>query len=67
MQLIYRGHIYDYTPSAPQPYVKPRALNWGYYIPGETYEPTIPSQSQPYLKPRALNWRYQNLATILFY
>lgn len=27
MQLIYRGHTYNYTPAAPKAYVKPRALN----------------------------------------
>lgn len=64
MQLIYRGHIYDYTPSEPQPYVKPRALNWRYRVSGETYEPAIAPQPQTYVKPRALNWRYQNFATI---
>lgn len=62
MQLIYRGHIYDCTPSEPQPYAKPRALNWRYRVPGENYELGI--ASQPYVKPRALNWRYQNLETM---
>ncbi len=57
MQLIYRGHVYDYTPSKPQPYIKPRALNWRFHAPGETYGEKI--SSQPYLKPRAINWRFQ--------
>jgi len=57
MQLIYRGHSYNYTPATPQPYVKPRALNWRYQVPGETYEGAI--APEPYIKPRAINWRYQ--------
>ncbi|MFB2896187.1 hypothetical protein ACE1CI_25025 [Aerosakkonemataceae cyanobacterium BLCC-F50] len=57
MQLIYRGHTYNYTPAAPKAYVKPRALNWRYQVAGETYEPT--SESIKYVKPRAINWRYQ--------
>lgn len=57
MQLIYRGHIYNYTPAAPKPYVKPRALNWRYQIAGETYQPR--AKTTQYVKPRVLNWRYQ--------
>lgn len=60
MQLIYRGQIYSYTPPAPKPYVKPRALNWRFQSPGESYEAT--SVPQPYIKSRVLNWRYR-LAT----
>lgn len=57
MHLIYRGQIYPYTPTAPEPYVKPRALNWRFQAPGESYETT--SVPQPYVKPRAINWRYR--------
>ena len=31
MQLIYGGHIFEYTPPAVKPYRKPRALNWRYH------------------------------------
>ena len=60
MNLIYRGHVYPYTPTEPKPYVKPRALNWRFQAPGkcyETYETAF--VPQPYVKPRALNWRYR--------
>ncbi|MFB2877650.1 hypothetical protein [Floridanema aerugineum] len=57
MQLIYRGHIYNYTPAAPKPYVKPRALNWRYQVAGETYQ--AKAETTQYVKPRAINWRYQ--------
>ena len=58
MQLIYRGHIYEYTPRPVQSYVKPRALNWRYQPAGENFENT-PGSIQPYIQPRAINWRYQ--------
>lgn len=63
MKLIYRGHIYDYTPAPVPPYRQPRALNWRYHHPGEQYECT-PAPIQPYRQPRALNWRYQFSADI---
>ncbi|HEY9642451.1 MAG TPA: hypothetical protein V6C57_18335 [Coleofasciculaceae cyanobacterium] len=58
MQLIYRGEIVAVSsPTAPA-YRKPRALNWRYQIPGETY-----GESQTaafvYQTPRAINWRWQ--------
>ncbi|XWK88939.1 MAG: hypothetical protein U7127_02410 [Phormidium sp.] len=62
MQLIYRGHIYNYTPPAPKVYVKPRALNWRYQVASETYQAT--AENTQYVKPRALNWRYQLSLTI---
>ena len=57
MQLIYRGHIFNYTPRPVQPYCQPRALNWR-YSPSETFKST-PRPVQPYCQPRALNWRFQ--------
>lgn len=32
MQLIYRGHIYNYTAITPETYVKSRAINWHYQM-----------------------------------
>jgi hypothetical protein len=29
-KLIYRGQSFDYVPLPPQPYCKPRAMNWRY-------------------------------------
>ena len=58
MKLIYRGHVYDYTPALVPPYRKPRALNWRYHPWGEQYE-CKPAPIRPYRQPRALNWRYQ--------
>lgn len=57
MQLIYRGHTYDYTPAPCRPYTQSRALNWRYRVPGEICEVAI--AATPYVRPRALNWRYQ--------
>lgn len=57
MKLIYRAQILDYVPPTPQPYRKPRTLNWRFRVPGETYGENIPIQ--PYRKPLALNWRFQ--------
>jgi len=57
MILIYGGHIFEYTPPAVKPYRKPRALNWRYQVPGETYGDT--GISAPYSQPRAINWRYR--------
>ncbi|MFB2896259.1 hypothetical protein ACE1CI_25395 [Aerosakkonemataceae cyanobacterium BLCC-F50] len=58
MQLIYRGHVYNYTPAPVKPYQKPRALNWRYQSYNK-YEQDTQVPIQPYKKPRALNWRYQ--------
>lgn len=57
MQLIYRANTYNYTLAEPQPYIKPRALNWRFHAPGEIYDCSI--TTQPYIRPRALNWRFQ--------
>jgi hypothetical protein len=57
MQLIYGGHTYNYIPSSPKAYVKPRALNWRYQVAGENYEAKV--KNTEYVKPRAINWRYQ--------
>lgn len=57
MQLIYRGHVYDYTPATPKPYIKPRAINWRFQASGETYGENITRET--YIKPLAINWRYQ--------
>ncbi|OKH32725.1 hypothetical protein NIES2119_25195 [[Phormidium ambiguum] IAM M-71] len=57
MQLIYRGHVYDYTPPKLKPYIKPRAINWRFQAPGETYSENI--SAEPYVKPRAINWRFK--------
>lgn len=62
MQLIYRGEQIEYHPAPAKPYRKPRALNWRYHAPGETYsdiplpQPTLPRHTR---QPRALNWRWQ--------
>lgn len=56
MILIYRGQIFESTPPSVKPYRKPRALNWRYQVPGETYGDT--GICAPYRKPRAINWRY---------
>jgi hypothetical protein len=58
MQLIYRGHTYRYKPNALK-IVQPRALNWRYQIPGQTYEINAIETSRPARTPLALNWRYQ--------
>ncbi len=61
MQLIYRGQVLDYDSLSTQPYRKPRALNWRYQIPGETYEnKSIPPSSHRQF--RGINWRYQMIA-----
>ena len=65
MQLIYRGHIYEYTPRPARPDVQPRAVNWRYQLPGQTFEST-PRPARPDVKPRAVNWRYQLPDTIPF-
>lgn len=57
MQLIYRATTYNSTLTEPKPYIKPRALNWRFQAPGETYDASI--TPQPYIRPRALNWRFQ--------
>ena len=58
MQLIYRAQLIEYTPVPVQPYVKPRALNWRFHAPGESYE--APCQATyAYQVPRALNWRFR--------
>lgn len=57
MQLIYRANIYNCTLAEPEPYLKPRALNWRFHAPGEIYDGSI--TTQPYIKPRSLNWRFQ--------
>ena len=58
MILIYRGEIFKKsTPPSIQPYRKPRALNWRFHAPGETYDNTSIS-ALIYSQPRALNWRY---------
>ena len=58
MKLIYRAHIYEYTPRPVQPYIKPRAINWRYQPLGERFKYT-PRPVQTYIKPRTINWRYQ--------
>ncbi|MFB2895421.1 hypothetical protein ACE1CI_21160 [Aerosakkonemataceae cyanobacterium BLCC-F50] len=58
MKLIYRGHIYEYTPRPVGSYIKPRAINWRYQLTGERFKCT-PRPIRPYIKPRAINWRYQ--------
>ncbi|NHC35848.1 hypothetical protein [Scytonema millei] len=40
MKLIYRAQIYDDTPAAIQPYIKPHALNWRFHSLGQKFEPT---------------------------
>jgi len=57
MQLIYRGYTIDYTPRPTQPYSRPRALNWRWHSPDETFEST-PRPVHSYSRPRALNWRF---------
>jgi len=57
MILIYKGETFEYTPPSVKPYRKPRALNWRYQVPGETYEAT--GICAPYSQPRAINWRYR--------
>ncbi len=58
MKLIYRALIIETTPRPVQPYIKPRAMNWRFHPPGETFE-TTPRPIQPYVKPRTMNWRFQ--------
>lgn len=58
MKLIYRAHVYEYTPRPVRPYVNPRAMNWRFQPPGETLECT-PRPVRPYVKPRAMNWRFE--------
>lgn len=58
MKLIYRAHIYEYTPRPVQPYIKPRAINWRFQPPGKKFKHT-PHPIRPYVKPRAINWRYE--------
>jgi hypothetical protein len=63
MKLIYRAQIFSYQPAPAQPYRKPRALNWRFQAPGETYGEvqTLSETRCDYLynPPRALNWRFQ--------
>ena len=65
LKLIYRGHIYNYTPRPVQPYRKPHALNWRWQTPGENYKSTD-RPILPYCPPRALNWRFQISAGMQF-
>jgi len=62
MQLIYRGETIE-VPSYSSPvYQKPRALNWRYQAPGETYgEPEMAAVGRAPRVPRAINWRWQPL------
>ncbi len=63
MQLIYRAQVIEYTPAPTKPYCKPRALNWRFHAPNQTYadqELAVPI----YRKPQALNWRFQLAAGI---
>ncbi len=60
MQLIYRANIINHTPKPLAAYIKPRALNWRFQTPGETYN--APTTVEAYIKPRALNWRFQTTA-----
>lgn len=62
MKLIYRAQIYNCTPAAIQPYVKPRALNWRFHPPGQKFE-TTPRPVSEYVQPRAMNWRFQLVAS----
>jgi hypothetical protein len=63
MHLIYRGQVYNYTPTAPIPYTGLRALNWRFQSPvqsSKSHETTFVSQpSRHYVEPRAINWRYR--------
>lgn len=58
MKLIYRAQIIEFTPPPVRRYQKPRALNWRYQVPGETYN-SISVVIPPYCQPRALNWRFR--------
>jgi hypothetical protein len=61
MILIYRAQIFSYQPAPAQPYQKPRALNWRFHAPGQSYgDDTCPVAA--YTAPRALNWRFQMAA-----
>lgn len=60
IQLIYRGESFPYFPPAPKPYKTPRAINWRYRVPGETYSETEAPTALSYRKLRAVNWRYQS-------
>lgn len=58
MQLIYRAQNFEHAPIPVMPYRKPRALNWRFQVPGETYDVTsIPVPL--YCQPRAINWRFR--------
>jgi hypothetical protein len=60
MQLIYNANIINHTPKPLAAYIKPRALNWRFHAPGETYN--TPTALEAYIKPRALNWRFKTTA-----
>lgn len=60
LQLIYRGEVYNYTPSS-QLYRQPRAVNWRFRASGETVNTSYVS-IPVYQPPRAVNWRYQMAA-----
>ena len=58
MKLIYRAQVYEYTPAPSQLYVKPRAVNWRFQIPGQKFELT-PRPILEYVQPQTMNWRFQ--------
>lgn len=58
MKFIYRAQIYEYTPCSIPAYVKPRAINWRFQLPGEKFECT-PRPVPEYIKPKAMNWRFE--------
>ncbi|HEY9642449.1 MAG TPA: hypothetical protein V6C57_18325 [Coleofasciculaceae cyanobacterium] len=60
MQLIYRGETVAAPSPTPLVYRKPRALNWRYRIPGETYGERE-TAAFVYQAPRAINWRWKPL------
>jgi Domain of unknown function (DUF4278) len=60
IKLIYRGNIYDYTPS-PVVVSQEDKTDWStvtLIYRGTTYQRQI-QPSKPYQKPRAINWRWQ--------
>jgi hypothetical protein len=58
VKIICRHIVYNCIVAEPRPYKKPRALNWRYQVPGETYNQSVNLDRQ-YQKPRAINWRWQ--------
>jgi hypothetical protein len=64
MQLIYRGHSFDYAPAADGVFRQSRSINWHYQSAPHHATGLQSAVTSFDYRPNAVNWRYRSVVEV---